>query len=94
MPLVRIRVPHKKACYDLPKSNIVRSSLGKKIREKREAFNISQIELAQALGKKSAAYIAFIESGQRNISAAELIRLSVFFRISLSFFNLPLPSSK
>lgn len=84
MPLVRI--PHPKATYDLPEAPDIRRSIGEQIKAKRLAFEMSQLELAQTLGKKSAAYVAFIESGDRNITAAELVRLAKHFRVSLSYF--------
>jgi transcriptional regulator with XRE-family HTH domain len=53
-----------------------RKALGKRIRELREALGLSQIELAQRVDKSSAAYIAFIESGERNISTMDLMCLA------------------
>jgi transcriptional regulator with XRE-family HTH domain len=54
----------------------LRKELGKRIRELREALGLSQIELARKVHKSSAAYIAFIESGERNISTMDLICLA------------------
>lgn len=53
-----------------------RKSMGERIRELRTQLGLSQLELAQKVGKSSAAYIAFIESGERNISTLDLMTLA------------------
>lgn len=53
-----------------------RKTMGKRIRERRDALGLSQLELAQRVGKSSAAYIAFIESGERNITMVDLMVLA------------------
>jgi transcriptional regulator with XRE-family HTH domain len=56
--------------------NIAREALGKNIRQKRELLGLSQTELAQSVYKSSAAYIAFIESGDRNVTAMDLMLIA------------------
>lgn len=54
----------------------MRKAMGKRIRALREQLGLSQIELAKKVGKSSAAYIAFIESGERNISTMDMMLLA------------------
>ncbi|MCC7432611.1 helix-turn-helix transcriptional regulator [Candidatus Peregrinibacteria bacterium] len=56
--------------------NKVKKSLGQKIRGKREQLGLSQTELAQSVHKSSPAYIAFIEAGERNVSAMDLMLIA------------------
>lgn len=56
--------------------NETRKKLGKKIREKRENLGLSQSELAISVNKESPAYIAFIEAGERNVSAMDLMLIA------------------
>ena len=51
-------------------------ALGKRIQEKREKLGISQLELAKSANKHSAAYIAFIEAGDRNVTAMDLMLIA------------------
>ncbi len=53
-----------------------RKEIGKRIKELRKECNLSQIELSNKVGKSSAAYIAFIESGERNITSMDMIILA------------------
>ncbi|MDP4007750.1 MAG: helix-turn-helix transcriptional regulator [Candidatus Peregrinibacteria bacterium] len=50
--------------------------LGKRIKSKREELGLSQSELANSVNKSSAAYIAFIEAGDRNVSAMDLMLIA------------------
>ncbi len=50
--------------------------IGKRIRERREALGMSQIDLAKAAGKQSATYIALIENGERSVRAADLLNIA------------------
>ncbi|MBU0727612.1 helix-turn-helix domain-containing protein [Patescibacteria group bacterium] len=59
--------------------------LGKRIREKREKLGLSQSELAKSVNKASAAYIAFIEGGERNISAMDLMLIARQLGVSVSY---------
>lgn len=61
-----------------------RKNLGKKIREKREEMGLSQTELANLVNKVSPAYIAYIESGNRNISTMDLMRLAKVLNTTVS----------
>lgn len=54
----------------------VKKALGRSIRQKREALGLSQTELAISVKKESPAYIAFIEAGERNISAMDLMLIA------------------
>jgi len=56
--------------------NAIKKALGAKIREKREALNLSQTELARSVNKSSPAYIAFIEAGGRNVSSMDLMLIA------------------
>lgn len=53
-----------------------KKALGIRIREKREQLEMSQTELAKSVNKSSAAYIAFIEAGERNVSAMDLMLIA------------------
>ena len=89
MPKMLVR--HPKADYSLPTPDEIRKVLGVRVRQLRKQFNMSQKELAVNIGKHSAAYIAFIETGERNISATDLIRLARHFKVNLSTFSSPQP---
>ncbi|MDD4318995.1 MAG: XRE family transcriptional regulator [Candidatus Peribacteraceae bacterium] len=54
----------------------MKKNLGRRIKEQREKLGWSQLELAQKVGKSSPAYIALIESGDRNISSMDLMLIS------------------
>jgi len=47
--------------------------IGKTFRERRLLLGLSQTEVTKLVGKKSAAYVAFIECGERNISVADFL---------------------
>lgn len=85
MPKMFVR--HPDANYDLPSAAVIRIQIGQRIRQLREKFGMSQIELARNLGKESATYTALIEKGARNIAATELVRLASHFKVDLSFFQ-------
>lgn len=53
-----------------------KKALGKRIRQKREELGLSQFELAISVKKESPAYIAFIEAGERNVSAMDLMLIA------------------
>lgn len=84
MPRILVRDP--KANYNLPTDQSIRSTIGAKLRELRKQHGMAQIELAKNIGKKSAAYIAFIESGERNITATDLSRIAFHLKVRLSYF--------
>jgi len=50
--------------------------IGKRIKQQREASKMTQGELSKAVGKSSAAYIAFIEGGERNVSMVDLLKIA------------------
>lgn len=53
-----------------------KKQLGERIKKKRNEAGLSQLELAEKMHKSSAAYIAYIEGGDRNISSIDLMRLA------------------
>lgn len=53
----------------------LRKFIGGKIKEYREKRRLTQTELAKIVGKSSPAYIAFIESGMRNIDSSQLYKI-------------------
>ncbi|MDO8648817.1 MAG: helix-turn-helix transcriptional regulator [Candidatus Peregrinibacteria bacterium] len=57
-------------------NDTTRKEIGKRIKQLREQLGLSQLVLAQMVGKSSAAYIAFIESGERNISTMDMMVLA------------------
>jgi transcriptional regulator with XRE-family HTH domain len=60
--------------------------IGVKIKEIREKGNISQLELAKAIGKESAAYMALIESGRRRVGIEELEKIASYLKTDISYF--------
>ena len=63
--------------------NIYRQQVGENIKRFRLKRGLSQTELAQAIGKKSPAYMAFIEKGQRNININDLLLLSAVLKVKI-----------
>lgn len=53
-----------------------KKELGERIKALREDAGLTQGELAKKVGKSSPAYIAFIEAGDRNISAMDLMLIA------------------
>lgn len=53
-----------------------KKQLGQRIKAKREELEMSQLELAKSVKKSSPAYIAFIEAGERNVSAMDLMLIA------------------
>jgi transcriptional regulator with XRE-family HTH domain len=84
MPKLLVRDPD--AIYTLPSHEQVTKTIGERIKALRLKHRMSQVELSRNIGKKSAAYLAFIEQGQRNISSADLARLAVHLKVKLSYF--------
>ena len=62
------------------------SQIGAKIREARESQEVSQLDLAQALGYESATAISLIESGDRKLKVEDLEKISNFLRRDIKFF--------
>lgn len=56
--------------------DLAKKNLGRRIKERRENLGMSQQELALKVGKSSPAYIALIESGDRNVSTVDLILIA------------------
>ena len=53
-----------------------RVAIGQTIKKLREDLNITQTELAKSVQKSSPAYIALIESGERNMSTMDLLLIA------------------
>ena len=47
----------------------------------RTLAGLTQTELARLTGHKSAAYIAFIEDGKRNITAVDLVQVAYYLKV-------------
>ena len=60
--------------------------IGKILKERRVLLEMTQTELALEIGKISPAYIAFIESGKRNISLCDFIKYCNVLRLKPSKF--------
>mgnify|MGYP001565127422 FL=1 len=60
--------------------------MGSRIKAVREERNLSQTELAEALGFQSATAISLIEKGERGIPAALLQRVSEVLQRDVKFF--------
>jgi transcriptional regulator with XRE-family HTH domain len=63
-----------------------RAKLGERLREAREYLQLSQDEVARALGIPRAA-MSLIESGQRKVDALELKKLAEIYQRPLSYFT-------
>jgi transcriptional regulator with XRE-family HTH domain len=63
---------------------MTKKELGDMIRKKRNKIGMSQTELAKSIGKTSPAYIAFIEKGERNITAMDLIDIAKVLMTTVS----------
>lgn len=61
--------------------------MGQRIRERREALGISQVDLAKKAEKQTATYIALIENGDRNVSTADLIKIAKALGTTVSFLT-------
>lgn len=58
-----------------------RKALGKKIRLLREANDVTQIELAKALGFKSTGTISLVENGIKGLKVASIVKAARYFNI-------------
>ncbi len=66
-------------------SDVFKKNLGRKIRYLREHFGLSQSELAERVGWSSQhVIVGNIESGDREVKAWELLKLSDIFKINVS----------
>lgn len=63
---------------------IGKKALGLNIQRARQKRGITQIELSKEMGHASAAYISFIEKGERNINLIDAVKLANILRISLN----------
>ena len=71
---------------NLENDDIERSRLAEKLRQAREYLNLSQEEVAKALGIPRAA-ISLIESGQRRVEALELKKFAGIYERPVSYFT-------
>lgn len=64
----------------------VNEFIGRQIVEARIIAGMTQGELSKAVGHSSAAYISFIETGERRIKAEDLLKASRVLGQDISFF--------
>lgn len=60
--------------------------IGKKIRDAREAANMSQKDLASKLDYESATAISYLESGERKVSVVDLEKIATTLDRDIRFF--------
>lgn len=60
--------------------------IGQRIREAREAADLSQRELAEKLGYESATAISYIESGERKVSVVDLEKMAALLHRDIRYF--------
>ncbi|MDD5751241.1 MAG: helix-turn-helix transcriptional regulator, partial [Candidatus Peribacteraceae bacterium] len=65
----------------------MKNLIGKRIRERRDALGMSQLDLAKTAEKESATYIALIESGERNVSTADLLKIAQALGTNIAFLT-------
>ena len=65
------------------------SRIRRRIAALRERAGMNQVDLARALGVKDRQIISNIETGERKVSADELVRLADIFDVELSAFSDP-----
>ena len=65
------------------------SRIRRRIAALRERAGLTQADLAQALGFKDRQTVSTIETGDRKVSAAELVKLADIFGVDLPFFSDP-----
>lgn len=65
------------------------SRIRRRIAALRERAGMNQVDLARALGVKDRQIISNIETGERKVSADELVRLADVFEVELSVFSDP-----
>jgi transcriptional regulator with XRE-family HTH domain len=70
----------------MPTSELDRTILAERLKQSREYLDLSQEEVAKALGLPRAA-ISLIESGQRKVDAIELKNFATLYQRSVSYFT-------
>jgi len=65
------------------------SRIRRRIAALRENFNMTQADLAEALGFRDRQTVSTIETGDRKVSAPELVKLADIFGVELPFFSDP-----
>lgn len=60
--------------------------IGSKIKEARKEIEISQKELAKALGFESSTSISLIEAGERKVTVEDLEKIADFFHRDIKYF--------
>lgn len=63
------------------------AAVGKRIRRLRQDFELSQTEFAKKIGVDQNS-VSVWERGKRAISLANLLKIHLTFRVSLSFFDI------
>lgn len=64
----------------------MKKQIGEKIKQLRKMRGLTQIQLSRMIGKKTAAYLNFIEKGARNISLVDFINIIRALNITIDFF--------
>lgn len=77
----------------MPNSELDRSLLAERLKQAREYLDLSQDEVAKAVGLPRTA-ISLIESGQRKVDAIELKRLAALYQRSVSYFTGDVPTDE
>jgi transcriptional regulator with XRE-family HTH domain len=62
------------------------NSIGKRIKFAREEDKLSQIDLAKAVGFESATAISLIESGDRNVTIENLVKIANILHRNIDYF--------
>lgn len=68
------------------KNDNVNASIGSRIREAREAADMSQADLAKDLGYESATAISLIEAGERKLRVEDLKKVANILHRDIKFF--------
>ena len=80
------RIMAKKQDYDIELQKIRSRIIGDNIKKHRKRSGYSQTEMAELLGVYSHGTISQAERGEREISANELFRLHLIFKIPMERF--------
>jgi transcriptional regulator with XRE-family HTH domain len=60
-------------------------SMLRRLRDAREAMKLTQVQVAERLGKPQS-YVSKVESGERRIDPVELARLAEIYRRPVAYF--------
>jgi transcriptional regulator with XRE-family HTH domain len=71
-----------------------RLALGKKVKLLREQNDVTQVDLAKALGFKSTGTISLVENGIKGLKVASIIKLAHFFQVHPAVLISPIEMEK